>query len=71
MKNEISELAASKIIAVSASTMINWRRNGTIPADVYKEKKYAGSTVRYRYFRDKFEDWARTHNLIGDESNGI
>lgn len=59
MKKEISELGAAKILGVSASTMVGYRRNGTIPENLYTEKKYKSGVTRYRYDLEKFTTWAQ------------
>jgi hypothetical protein len=60
LKKEMSELEVSKILEVSASTMVGYRRNGTIPKNLYTEKKYVSGVIRYKYDREKFSLWIQS-----------
>lgn len=71
MKIAISELEASQILGVSASTMVTYRRKGIVPEQLFESKKYVSGIMRYRYDREALMLWMKTYNLTVEDNIGI
>jgi len=54
---KISERKAAELIKVTPKTLLNWRKKGLIPSNLFEIKKYMEGNIRVFYFKERFLEW--------------
>lgn len=59
MENEkmVSERQVSILLGAARASILNWRRSGLIPNEIWIEKKYPSGQSRFLYSKKQIIEW--------------